>query len=297
MKRDVVLLLAGMVTACGSGDDLSPPTNPSVTVTSAANSKRTAPTPDPDTVLFVADFDVSPLGVYTIQQLQEEWRFPPWANGVAEGRVTVVDGLEAFSGRSLRVFYPSGSLGPHEGGAQWMLELGSSYEELYCSYRVKFGEGFDFVLGGKLPGLVGGKANTGGNRPNGRDGWSARLAWRAAGRVAQYVYHPDQPGVYGEDFEWDVGGARMFIAGEWVTVEQRILMNEPGHRGGVIEGWWSGELALRRQGLRFRDVDGFAIDAFYFSTFFGGNSDDRASKKDEYVYFDNFVISTGRIDP
>jgi hypothetical protein len=144
---------------------------------------------------------------------------------------------------------------------------------------------------------VGGEANTGGDRPNGKDGWSARLAWRTAGRVAQYVYHPDQPGVYGEDFEWDVGGTRVFIAGEWVKVEQRILMNEPGQHDGIIEGWWNGELALRSQGLRFRDVDGFAIDTFYFSTFFGGSEDVRASKKDEYVYFDDFIISTGRIDP
>jgi hypothetical protein len=31
-----------------------------------------------------------------------------------------------------------------------------SYEVLYCQYKVKFEEGFDWKKGGKLPGLAGG---------------------------------------------------------------------------------------------------------------------------------------------
>ena len=63
------------------------------------------------------------------------------------------------------------------GGAQWRLELGDDYDELYLTYRVRFADEFNFVKGGKLPGLVGGEANTGGRVPTGRDGWSARMMW------------------------------------------------------------------------------------------------------------------------
>ena len=70
------------------------------------------------------------------------------------------------------------------------------------SYDVQFEEGFDFVKGGKLPGLFGGEGNTGGGIPTGMDGFSARMMWRGNGRVVQYVYYPDQPEHFGHDMPW-----------------------------------------------------------------------------------------------
>lgn len=247
---------------------------------------------DLSALLFAQDFDDSPLGTYTRDSLDADWRSPPWENGIDEGRLAIVEGSEAYSGRSLRVLYPQGGVGPGEGGAQWRLELGSSYDELFLSYRVRFGAGFDFVRGGKLPGLVGGAANTGGDPPDGTDGWSARMMWRVDGAVVQYLYHPDQPGTYGEDLSWEIGGERFFEPGQWHQVEHRIVMNTPGEHDGLVEGWFDGVLALRREGIRFRDVDSFSIDALYFSTFFGGSDETWAATSDEYVYFDDFVIST-----
>ena len=134
------------------------------------------------------------------------------------------------------------------------------------SYRVRFEDGFDFVKGGKLPGLIGGTGNTGGNRPNGSDGWSGRMMWRRGGDAVQYVYHPDQPGIYGEDFRWE----RRFEPGRWHTVEHRFVMNDPRKHDGILQAWFDGQEALYVDDLRFRDVDSFAIDQFYTSTFFGG---------------------------
>ena len=107
-------------------------------------------------VIFCNDFDDDNTGIYSIANLNSDWNNPPWDNGVTEGRVSVISGSEAYSGNSLRVLYPSNGVGPDEGGAQWRLELGSSYTELYCSYKIKFQSGFDFVKGGKIPGLCGG---------------------------------------------------------------------------------------------------------------------------------------------
>jgi hypothetical protein len=247
--------------------------------------------PDPSEILRV-DFDDATVGPYTRAALAADWPGVPWAIGPDEGRVAIVEGAESFEGRSLRVLFPAGVFGVDGGGALWPVDLGGTYEELYLSYRVRFAPGFDFVRGGKLPGLVGGEANTGGEPPDGTDGWSARMMWRVGGDVVQYVYHPDQPGTFGEDFPWDLGGDRLFEPGAWHQVEHRIVMNTPGQHDGVVQGWWDGALALDRQDIRFRDVDTFAIDALQVVTFFGGSDATWAASRDEYVYFDDFVVST-----
>ncbi len=299
----IMLLLAALLGAgCGADDDADDDVGDDDTAGDddiADDDTDDDDTTDDDTaddddaaVLFTQDFDDSPLGTYTTEQLDEDWWEPPWDNGVSEGRVEVIDGAEAYAGRSLRIHYPEGSVGPSEGGAQWRLELGASYDELYLAYRLKFGDGFDFVRGGKIPGLIGGEANTGGDAPDGTDGWSARMMWRPDGEVVQYVYHPDQAETWGDDFGWDVGGARYFTPGSWHSVEHRVVMNTPGDHDGLIEGWFDGELALTAEGLRFRDVGTFAIDALYISTFFGGSDETWAATTDELLVVDDVVIST-----
>jgi hypothetical protein len=211
-------------------------------------------------------------------------------NGVREGRVALV---ETRSGASaLRVAYPKGAVGPAAGGAQWSCRLGAGYDALSLSYELRFAPGFDFVLGGKLPGLAGGAANTGGDKPNGRDGFSARMMWRAGGAIVQYLYHPDQPGVWGEDLPWDLGSVRYFRPGVWHAVRHEIRLNGPGERNGSIRGFFDGELTLARDDIRFRDTPELGLDQLYFSTFFGGNTPDWAPTRDEHVDFSGFCVTS-----
>jgi len=197
----------------------------------------------------------------------------------------------------MKITYPKGNAGFMVSGAEWYLQLNNDYEELYCSFSVKFKESFDFVLGGKLPGLVGGTGNNGGNRPNGLDGWSAQMMWRRSGIIVQYVYHPDQRGQWGDDFYWKKGFLSdfYFAPNVWYTIEHHIKMNTPGEYNGIIEGWLNGVLAIRETNIRFRDTASLGIDAFYFSTFFGGQGPEWAPTRDEYILFDNFIISTKSI--
>lgn len=233
------------------------------------------------------DFNGNQVGVYTIEEISKDWSEPAWSTGVYEGRVYIV-GEE----KALRVFYPKNQYGTNKTGAQWKLRL-KPCEELYVAYDVRFGDGFDFVKGGKLPGLGGGEANTGGKKPNGRDGWSARIMWREGGKIVHYVYHPDQPTGYGEDFPWDDSGEQKFFEpGRWQHVETRVVMNDPGMRNGIVQSWLDGELVLDVDNIRFRDTPYLKIDTFYFNTFFGGSNDQWATTKDEYILFDNFIIST-----
>lgn len=245
-------------------------------------------------ILFSLNFNDHALGPYTKNHLCQDWNCPSWDNGVSQGRLSIVDD---GGNRALRISYPKGEFGPEGSGAQWQFAI-PPHDELYFSYRLKFGDQFDFVRGGKLPGFAGGSANTGGNTPDGYDGWSARMMWKEGGRVIQYVYYPDQNQnlPYGDAFTWTSSGrAYHFTPGVWYQVEVRVVMNQPGEKNGLIQSWLNGVKALDKGNLRFRDTANLAIDMVYFSTFFGGDDRSWAPFKDENIYFDDFIISTHAI--
>ena len=83
--------------------------------------------------------------------------------------------------------------------------------------RVKFGPNFDWVQGGKLPGLCGAECQTGCRQVSGVDGWSSRQMWRpcvwppeseadaincSGGKLVAYVYHMGKVNTCGDDFEY-----------------------------------------------------------------------------------------------
>ncbi|KAK7053270.1 hypothetical protein VNI00_003896 [Paramarasmius palmivorus] len=103
------------------------------------------------------------------------------------------------SGPVLQVTYPKGSYSHDTGGAQfenlWNATDGSTFQSMMISYEVAFANNFDWVKGGKLPGLRGGPnavGCSGGNQPTGRDCFSTRLMWRKDGAGEIYGYFPTQ---------------------------------------------------------------------------------------------------------
>ena len=99
----------------------------------------------------------------------------------------------------LVVHYPAGSASPTVsrergrpvGGAQVRAWLGTPpADSMHLRYAVRFPPGFNFVKGGKLPGLYGGVGNTGRRIPTGEDGFSARVMWRKHGDGEVYAYLP-----------------------------------------------------------------------------------------------------------
>lgn len=244
------------------------------------------------TDLLHVTFDGATPGVYTASAVAADFGVaPPWNDGLDEGRATIV---EEDSNKFLRVTYPALQFGPGNGGVQFKVTLGS-HEELFFSYRVRFGAGFEFVKGGKLPGLVGGTAPTGCSPDP--DGFSARNMWRSGGAVVQYVYYPTQPNSCGDDLGYMRGGsAALFVPGTWHTVEHRIAMNTPGVADGVIEAWLDGELVLRDTARLWRNAGAtFAIDTLYFSTFFGGSDSTWAPSTPQTVDFDDLIVADGPI--
>jgi hypothetical protein len=254
--------------------------------------------------LLSADFEEADTGAYAFSQVQKDWPGVTWQNGLAEGRGGIVTG-DSAQGKSLRVVYPKGSVGPAEGGVQWRAFLTGSHDTVTMAYRVRFGSDFDFVKGGKLPGLCGSKCNTGGDVPSDTDGWSARLMWRdSVGRAVQYLYFPGQPGTYGLDLPWNVDGKNcLFGRGVWHEVRTRVVLNTP-RRGadsalhdGRVTSWFDGALALDSGGFLFRGVDTMHVNHFYVSTFHGGNDVTWAPSRDVSALFDDFTIMAGSVPP
>lgn len=195
----------------------------------------------------------------------------------------------------LQVGYPRGAVGAEDGGAQWGARLTQPRERAKVSYWVRFAPGFKFALGGKLPGLIGGRESglpvAGGIRPTGENGWSARLMWLEAGQLVQYVYHMDQKGKYGDQIPWLASGkAALLKPGSWHHLESEITLNAPAKADGRIRSWFDGQLVLDRGDFRFRSVPTIQIDTLFFSTFFGGETPDWVPLRDEWVRFDGFEV-------
>jgi len=183
----------------------------------------------------------------------------------------------------MRVNYPEGQTGKGFG----FFTDQTPRERVYMEYKLRFADDFDWVKGGKLPGLYGGDRNTGGSKPDGTDGWTVRFMWRADGKGSAYVYYPDQSRDWGDHFRLD---NFWFEKGIIQTIGLEVVMNTPGQRDGIIRAWLDGELVVDVDNIRFRDISSLQIDGFYFKTFFGGSGADWAPTKDEHIDFGDFKL-------
>ena len=260
------------------------------------------------TVLEV-DFNNRNASQYTEDNVEQDFGDVRFTNGVDEGWTRIVTGNQAFggSGGALRVLYPEGGDGPRGGGAQWIAEF-DGVEEAYLEYKVKFAPGFDFVRGGKLPGLAGGSAPSGSAPADGVRGWSGRLMWRQrftgepgqpeqrTSSMISYAKHLhsgfDQDGRQEDEEFWvEADGSETTVVPDvWYSLRQRVVMNTPGQRDGILQLWIDGRLVLSQDNLQYRDVPDLKIDRMFFSTFFGGGFIWRSSK-DEFVFFDDFKVT------
>ena len=216
-------------------------------------------------------------------------------------RMQVLPERDPAVGPVLRVAYPAGSAsqlsartsGSPEGGAQLFLTVPEPAERAHLRYYVRFPPGFDFVRGGKLPGLYGGSVTSGREIPDGTDGFSTRYMWRAGGAGEVYTYLPSskEHGTSLGRRSWS------FATGRWLLVEQAVRLNDPGRDDGQVTVWVDGRQVYRRDGLRFRTVDRLKVEGLFFSTFFGGGDPSWASPLDQHADFAAFAVSPDYIGP
>ena len=226
------------------------------------------------TVSFV-DFENRTPGVYGNAEAKEDfkrndydksWWYALDKNNGENSKI-VYDGEQ--HGNVLQLKYPKGCVGPNDNdtpacAGQIIQPLVKVADTMWSAYDIFFEDGFEFNLGGKLPGLCGGKCYTGNAMPQTGDGWSARIMWRKGGNAVQLIYFMGQASEYGD-------------------------------KNGRVQAWLDGELALDIDTLRLRDYDTVHVDKFYLSTFHGGSSAEWAPTHDCFIRFDNFAVSTDSI--
>ena len=266
-----------------------------------------------DTVSFV-NFENRSVGVYGNAEAKEDfkrndydksWWYAMDKNNGENSKV-VYDGEE--HGNVLQLKYPKGCVGPNDNdtpacAAQIIQPLVKTADTMWSAYDIFFEDGFEFQLGGKLPGLCGGKCYTGNAMPETGDGWSARIMWRKDGNAVQLIYFMGQESVYGDDFKWNLNGTipqKQFTTGTWHRIVNKVSMNtiaSPGNgdKNGRVQTWFDGELVLDVDTLRLRDYDTVKVDKFYLSTFHGGSSAEWAPTHDCFIRYDNFTVSTDSI--
>ena len=223
-----------------------------------------------------------------------KWDLMPDKNFGLDQNITY---MEEDGVNFIRVKYPEGSIssGQHKktgsplGGAQFYKTSDMPVVDEYeLSYKVRFSPNFDFVKGGKLPGLYGGDRNASGQRiPDGKTGWSTRFMWRAKGVGEVYTYMPSS-----KNHGSSLGrGDWRFETGVWHEIVQRVKLNTIGKEDGVVEVYLDGNLVHKSDDLVFRTVDTLKIDGLFFSTFFGGSDPSWASKVDVYTDYADFKVA------
>ncbi len=200
----------------------------------------------------------------------------------------------------LHARYPLGSYDPAAvrgagaplGGAQFRTPFAGMQvavkDQIGLRYRVRFQDNFRFVRGGKLPGLYGGTANTGGQVPNGSDGFSVRFVWQSLGDGAVSAYLPTS-GRWGSVFGL---GQWRFVAGRDHELALYVRLNTPGVADGVIAAWADDVLVAYAPTSCSGHVGRLGIDGFYFSTFFGGSTPDWATPVDTTSHFGAMALFT-----
>jgi hypothetical protein len=104
----LILLLSPIVEALYA-DDIGSTFNPSSSGSSSPKLRDV-----PDNIFFTADFEHTKLGIYTEEQLNQEWNSPEWSDGIEERRVSVV--TTDTETRAIAVTYPAHTYGPEKNG-------------------------------------------------------------------------------------------------------------------------------------------------------------------------------------
>lgn len=204
-------------------------------------------------------------------------------------RITLAVGTEsnmAIKSESLVLKYPSGCVGTAYCAYQWRAALKHTDHFKY-SYSFRLGKQFEFVKGGKLPGVCGNTCPTGGRDPS--KGFSSRNMWREGGRFVSYLYNP---GVRGRDLQWKdtkTGKDIILQRDVWTNIEVQIKLNKVGSNNGYIHGYFNGRLSLKHA-IVWRKLSNVHADAFYLSTFYGGKGASWAPRKDNYIAFDDIRV-------
>ncbi|WPT11952.1 hypothetical protein PSENEW3n2_00005451 [Picochlorum sp. SENEW3] len=226
----------------------------------------------------------------------------------------------------IRIWYPKGSWSPGSerpgGTLMFVYPYKSSPNDqnnpvsatsAALEYEVYIPSDFDFVKGGKLMGMSGGRGGGRGCGGGADPAWcfNSRIMWRRDGWGEAYLYVPE--GMQHPEFcnkyqrcsgtgikpcnfcNLDKGvsfarGGFVFQKGEWNKIYMNMTLNTPNVTNGILEIRHNGRRAIYFDKLNWRQTDEAKIEAVEFSTWFGGSNSGWGPPKDTHVLLRNIKI-------
>lgn len=214
------------------------------------------------------------------------------------------ENIQKIDDYSIKVLYPKNSF-KDSGGFKFYSQPKSFPKISTCfSYNIIFENNFNFVLGGKLPGLwIGEMGANGGNNKD--DSASVRIMWRANGSSEVYLYLPLDTAQTGEFYKelkfnneygyslWknDFG---IFNISQINTIKICIKVNSftDGKRNfdGVIKININ-NIEKEYNKIVWTTNENHKISGLLMNSFFGGSNSTWATPNDAYITFSNFEVS------
>jgi hypothetical protein len=201
-------------------------------------------------------------------------------------------------------------------------------DEVYLAYDMYLAPDHEWVKHQKNPGLITGTLLEAGHAygakadAEGLVAFSTTItsdsppAWPARGYGAMSTYFYDADVVRRNKF-WNKNDPASQLSAEqynqplgyWITVEIHVKMNTvtqegvSGLKDGIMEVWvtdprrWVGSRKVTSHTHRWRITNTMGIDGIKMANYYGGDpsNPDNMVSKDQYHYYDNFIVSTSPI--
>ena len=210
------------------------------------------------------------VDIYDVRRNVELRGFGAKNISVKNNSITVNYEVGSFDPSSMEI------LGRNYGGFGVKYFMGG-YSCFVLRYNLELVGEFNYVLGGKLHGIYGGRGNSGGDRSDGYNGFSYRLIWGEDGRIYPYLYHYNM-GQWGSK----LGNGFKLINGV-NNIQMAISLNKGSDFFSLIVN----NDYYEKEDITFSKKV-MPVSGIFFSTFFGGNEEKFGAKNTEKIIFSEF---------
>ncbi len=158
------------------------------------------------------------------------------------------------------------------------------------SYSVFLPADFDFETGGTLPGVFGARPDELSEKP---DRFEVRVEWVNEGQSQQFMMLSTKQGSGFFRSQPDVRTA--IPRGEWVKIEQEIVLNDPGIQNAIVRYWVNGVLKSENKEAELRvapdvTIVGVAAELYFGTQRTDGDFPAGRSKKTEQIWLSPFEL-------
>jgi len=295
----LIILLAGTATAQENEDMVYLPED--ITEATLGDSEALARLEKPGEIFFEDGFE-SPANLENYLEVR----------GLDDGRTQLVDDPDKIHTGSSAIQFTAPKNGGQASGAGTSFWFGpDGYDVVYFRRYIKFAADYDQGnlnhTGGGLSGVGGtnpwGGMGQAGIRPTGEDRFTCSFeAWRdwkrypAPGYMFLYTYWMDMEqssdGNYWGNFIQPPEDQRVVLERDrWYCLEQMIKVNDLGQANGELAAWIDGRLYVHFRNFRWRSAEDVKIKRAGFGIYI------HQAEKDNTVWYDDVVLSTGYIGP